>query len=465
MSEADLQNQGDALGAGEDVFAVSTELVRAVEAAVAEARGDDLRGLVAELHAADLADLLTVLKRDDRRDLVGVLGDDLDPDVLIELEGQVLVDILETMAPRALALAIPELETDEAVYLLENLEEDKRERVLTLVPAPDRAAMIEGLTFPEDSAGRLMQRDFIAVPAYWTVGQVIDYCRETEDLPDEFYSIYVIDPRFRPIGHVPLNRVMRTKRPVLMREILDEDGTPIPVEMDQEEVAYLFQQYRLASAPVTDSNGRLVGVITFDDAAEVLEDEAEEDMMRLSGVASETDLLDPVLRTTRTRATWLLVNLATAILASVVIALFEGTIEQIVALAVLMPIVASMGGNAGTQTLTVAVRAMATRDLTATNAMRIVGKEVTVGGINGVVFAVLMGLVAGFWFSSPGIGLVIAAAMVVNLLVAGLSGVLIPLGLQRAGVDPAVAASVFLTTVTDVIGFFAFLGLAAMFLL
>ena len=464
MSDAGMR-QSDVPAANEDVFAVSTELVRAVEAALAERQVDVVRQLVEPLHVADFADLLTVLKREDRRSLAESLGEALDPEVLVELEGQVLADLLDNLPPVSLATAIPELDTDEAVYLLEHMEDGQREQVLALVPAPDRAAVVEGLTFPEDSAGRLMQRDFVAVPAYWTVGQVIDYCRESDDLPDEFYSIFVIDPRFRPIGHVSLFRLMRTKRPVLMREIMEDDSTRIPVDLDQEEVAYLFQQYRMASAPVIDPNGRLVGVITFDDAAEVLEDEAEEDMMRLSGVASETDLLDTVFRTTRTRATWLLLNLGTAVLASLVIAAFEGTIKEIVALAVLMPIVASMGGNAGTQTLTVAVRAMATRDLTPANAMRIVGKEVLVGGLNGVLFAVLMGLIAAFWFDSAGIGVVIAAAMVINLLIAGLSGVLIPLGLQRAGVDPAVSASVFLTTVTDVIGFFAFLGLAAVFLL
>jgi len=303
------------------------------------------------------------------------------------------------------------------------------------------------------------------VPAYWSVGQVIDYCRETQNLPDEFYEIFIIDPHHQPIGRVALNRLMRTRRPVLMQEIMEARATTIPVDLDQEEVAFLFQQYRLASAPVIDGAGRLVGVITFDDAAAVQEEEAEEDFMRLSGVSSETDLSDTALRTTRTRARWLLVNLGTAILASMVIALFDATIEQIVALAVLMPIVASMGGNAGTQTLTVAVRALATRELTAANALRVVGKEFVVGGLNGVLFAILVGVVAAIWFSAPTLGIVIASAMVINMLVAGLAGTLIPLGLQRASIDPAVSATVFLTTITDVVGFFVFLGLAALFLL
>ncbi|MBL6953060.1 MAG: magnesium transporter [Alphaproteobacteria bacterium] len=449
----------------EDVYAVNTELVRTVEAALESENSKAVRELLAPLRPAEVAHLVVVLGREDRRRLVVTLGDELDVDTLIDLEGPVLADLLVVMSPHAVARAIPELDTDEAVHLLEEMDDARRDQVLSRVPAPDRAAVLAGLSFPEDSAGRLMQRDLIAVPAYWTVGQVIDYCRDTVDLPDEFYEIFVIDPRYRPIGQVSLNRLMRTRRPVLMREIMETEATTIPVDMDQEEVAFLFQQYRLASAPVIDAAGRLVGVITFDDAAAVLEEEAEEDLMRLSGVSSETDFLDTALRTTRTRATWLLLNLGTAILASLVIALFEATIEQIVALAVLMPIVASMGGNAGTQTLTVAVRALATRELTAANAMRIVGKEVVVGSLNGVVFAILVGLVAAFWFSTPALGVVIAVAMIVNMVAAGLAGTLIPLGLARVGIDPAVAATVFLTAVTDVIGFFVFLGLAALFLL
>ena len=465
MSEQIPQDGIEAPASFKDVYAINTKLVRAVEAALEDGRAADLRGLLEPLRPADFADLVVVLNREDRRRLVVVLGDNFNPETLIDLEGSVLEDLLEAISPHAVARAIAELDTDEAVHLLEEMDDTRREQVLSNVPAPDRAAVLEGLSFPEDSAGRLMQRDLIAVPAYWSVGQVIDHCRETQNLPDEFYEIFVIDPRHRPIGQVALNRLMRTRRPVLMREIMKSEATTIPVDMDQEEVAFLFQQYRLASAPVIDGAGRLVGVITFDDAAAVQEEEAEEDFMRLSGVSSETDLSDTALRTTRTRASWLLVNLGTAILASMVIALFDATIEQIVALAVLMPIVASMGGNAGTQTLTVAVRALATRELTAANALRVVGKEVVVGGLNGILFAILVGVVAAIWFSAPTLGIVIASAMVINMLVAGLAGTLIPLGLERAGIDPAVAATVFLTTITDVVGFFVFLGLAALFLL
>lgn len=461
----DERDQDGAPASFEDVYAVSTKLVRTVEAALEDNDDTALRALLKPLRPADMADLVVVLGREDRNRLAVVLGSDLAIDALVDLEGSVLADLLAVMSPHAVARAIPELDTDEAVHLLEEMDDARREQVLAQVPDPDRAAVQEGLSFPEDSAGRLMQRDLIAVPAYWSVGQVIDYCRETEDLPHEFYEIFVIDPRHRPIGQVALNRLMRTRRPVLLREIMEAEATSIPVDMDQEEVAFLFLQYRMTSAPVVDAAGRLVGVITFDDAAAVSEEEAEEDLMRLSGVSSETDLLDTALRTTRTRASWLLLNLGTAILASLVIAMFDATIEQIVALAVLMPIVASMGGNAGTQTLTVAVRALATRELTAANAMRIVGKELVVGALNGVIFAVLVGLVAVWWFNAPTLGIVIAVAMVINMVVAGLAGTLIPLGLNRAGIDPAVAATVFLTAVTDVVGFFVFLGLAALFLL
>ena len=406
-----------------------------------------------------------MLPRDDRERLIDWLGADLDPDVLTELDEVVLEGVLAQLAPSDLAHAIGELETDDAIYLLENLSEDRLDEVLHAVPAPDRAAVQEGLSYPEDSAGRLMQREFIAVPGYWTVGQVIDYCRESTDLPDEFYEIFIVDPRQQPIGSLPLHLLMRTKRPVMVRSIMYPETRLVPVDMDQEEVAYLFQQYRMASAPVIDEANRMVGVVTFDDIAAVIQEETEEDLLRLAGVSGETDLAHSVMRTSRTRFTWLLINLFTAIVASMVIGLFDATIEQIVALAILMPIVASMGGNAGTQTLTVAVRAIAMHELTAANALRVVNKEILVGGLNGIAFAVLMGLIAALWFQSVPLGLVIAAAMVINMLVAGLFGMLIPLTCERVGVDPAIAADVFLTAVTDVVGFLAFLGLAALFLL
>ena len=449
----------------DDVYAVSKDLVRAVESALDKDNGAAASALLEALKPADLADLFNMLARDDRRQLAALFGSGLDPDVLVDLDGTVLEDVLDALAPEVIATAIEELESDDALELIDTLDEERRRNVLAAVPAPDRAAVLEGLSFPEDSAGRLMQRELIAVPAYWTVGQVIDYCRDTEDLPDDFYEVFVVDPRHRPIGEVTLNRILRAKRPRLMREVMDDDIVAIPLDMDQEEVAFLFQHHGWVSAPVVDDVGRLVGVITFDDVTDVVEEEAEEDLLRLGGVSGEGDILEPALRTTRGRFGWLLVNLGTAIGASLVIAIFDGSIQQIVALAILMPIVASMGGNAATQTLTVAVRALATRELTSANALRIVFKEIIVGGLNGALFALLVGLLAGFWFDDPALGLVIAAAMAVNMLVAGLAGAVVPLGLARVGADPAVAATVFVTTITDVIGFATFLGLATLFLL
>lgn len=463
MSDA-MPDSTDPATTGEDIFAVSREFRRRIDDILDSEAPGEVRTLLAGFDPADIADIFEILPRDERRRLTLALGDDLELEILPRLDDAVLKEVLAELSPEIIVRAVQELDEDDALDLLLFLDEERRDLILGQVPAPDRSAALEGLSFPDDSAGRLMQRDLIAMPAFWSVGQVIDYCRETEDLPDDFYEIFVVDPRYRPVGSVALNTVLRRKRPTLLHEIMAESGAIIPLTMDQEEVAYLFQQYRMASAPVVDDDGRLVGVIMFDDVARVIEEEAEEDLMRLSGVAGDGDLFEPALRTARTRSTWLAVNLLTAVLASGVIAMFEATIEKIVALAILMPIVASMGGNAGTQTLTVAVRALATREITAANAFRVVGKEGLVGAMNGIIFAVAMGLIAAFWFASPALGVVIAVAMVLNLLVAGLAGALIPLALARFGIDPAIAGSVFLTTVTDVIGFLAFLGMAALFL-
>lgn len=448
-----------------DTVAVTPELVRAVKDALGSNRADDAVALVDSLHAADLADMLEALRPDDRQELIGALGPTLDPEVLADLDEHVRDRVLEAIDPAAIAAAAAELDTDDATYLIEDLGAVAQRKVLEAMPAADRELLEAALAYPDNSAGRLMQRDYVAVPAYWTVGQVIDWLRESEDLPDEFYEIFVVDPRHRPIGTVPLYRAMRTKRPVAVEEIMQVDLHMIPVEMDQEDVAYQFDQYDLASAPVVGTDGRLLGQVTVDDVVDVMREEAEEDIHRLGGVTAEGDLHLSSLQTVRRRWVWLLVNLVTAVIASATIALFADTIEQIVALAILMPIVASMGGNAGTQTLTVAVRALATRELTAANATRILLKECVVGATNGLVFAVLTGLVASLWLASPVIGLVIGLAMIINLLVAGAAGMLIPLGLSRAGVDPAISGGIFLTTVTDVVGFFAFLGLAKLIIL
>ncbi len=459
-SEIDIE----APAAAGDAYALSPSFVREVVEALGASAVEHVTELTETLHSADLADLITVIRPAERTLLLQIVRATLDPEVISYLDEEIRDEVIELLDTREIAAAVQELDTDDALYLLEDLDEAERREILDAVPEEERTQLEAGLAYPEDSAGRLMQRELIAVPEYWTVGDTIDYLRETDDLPDEFYEIFVVDPSFRPIGSIALNRAMRTKRPVQVNQIMDPEPRLVPATMDQEEVAYLFRQYGLSSAPVVDQGGRLLGMVTFDDVVEVIDEEAEEDLMRLGGVG-ESDIHLSVQRTTRRRFAWLAVNLVTAILASLVIALFDAAIERLVARAVLMPIVASMGGNAGTQTLTVAVRALATRDLTVTNAIRMVRKEATVGLLNGIFFALITGLIAGLWFQNPMLGGVIATAMVVNLVVAGLAGMLVPLACVRLGVDPAISASVFITTITDVVGFFAFLGLAALVLL
>jgi magnesium transporter len=454
---------GGALQA-DDGHVLRDEFVYEVEDALESEDTERVIELVRPLHVADLADLLEYLTRDERHQAVEILGAGLEPEVLAYLDPAVREEVIEQLGPRGLARALSALDSDDAVEIFEDLDEEFQNRILSSLPRGYRTLLEESLSYPEDSAGRLMQRETIAVPSAWTVGEAIDYMRESEDLPDDFYDLFVVNPKHRPIGTIPLSRVLRSRRPVRLTEIMDTELHVLPVAMDQEDVAYQFRQYGLVSAPVVDEAGRLVGAITVDDVVHVIDEEAEEDLMKLGGV-TETDLYSAALDTAKARFSWLVVNLVTAILASLVIGLFQDSIEKAVALAVLMPIVASMGGNAGTQTLTVAVRSIAMKDLTAANALRFVGKEVLVGSFNAVTFALLTGAVAWLWFDSPALGLLMAAAMIVNLLVASLSGTLIPLGLERVGVDPAIASSVFLTTVTDVVGFFAFLGLAALFLL
>ncbi|MEH6527494.1 MAG: magnesium transporter [Sneathiella sp.] len=445
-------------------YGLNDELVEEIQTAIDEDRADHVRALVADWHSADIADLIEQLKAKDRTTFLLIMGGALDPDVYSDLDENVRDDLVDDMEPAEIAAFITELEVDDAVDVLEDLEEDEQREVLNEIPAEDRTALEEGLGYEEDSAGRLMQRDLIAVPEFWTIGQTIDYLRDTDDLPDEFYEIFVVDPRHFPIGTVPLDRAMRSKRDVNVRDIMDTEQKLIPVDMDQEEVAYLFQQYRLTSAAVINPSGMLIGVITVDDIVDVISEEAEEDLLLLAGV-SEDDLFENVLSTARTRFPWLMVNLVTATSASVAISMFDATMEAIIALAVLMPIVASMGGNAGTQTLTVAVRALATKELTSANMWRILGKEMFVAALNGSFFAVMIGLITWGWFGNPLIGMVIAIAMVTNILVAGTAGMLVPVTLDKLNIDPAVASSVFVTTTTDIIGFVAFLGLATFVLL
>ncbi len=447
----------------EEDGALSRYFLKSVELALSKGNHKRLRKIFQDIHESDTADLLTLLKPEQRAQLIESLGKDFDFHVLPELDEAVRDQIIEEMPNEQLAEAVQTLDTDDAVYLLEDLKQSDQSEILSQIPAADRITLQRSLDYPEDSAGRIMQADIIVVAPKWTVGQTIDYMRDTDDLPEKFSEIYVVDPFFHILGTVKLNQLLRTKRPVEIEEIMEKDLMLIDVMEDQEEIARQFERYNMMSAPVIDRDKRLVGAITVDDIMEIIQEEAEEDIHRLGGVGDES-LADTVWKTTSRRFLWLFVNLITAILASLVIGLFDATIEQMVALAILMPIVASMGGNAGTQTMTVTVRALATKELSAVNAWRIIVRELLVGTLNGFIFAIIMGLVAVFWFSNTQLGIIISVAMVFNLIVAALSGILIPLTLEKCNIDPAIASSVFVTTVTDVIGFFAFLGLAALYL-
>ncbi len=440
---------------------VSAAFIEAIEQAVAASDAETAQKLTGTLHEADLGSLIETLDRETRADLIRLLGDEFDYTTLTELDETTRVQILEDLTPAAVAEGVRDLESDDAVTILEDLEPQDQAEILAQIPIIERAALSRALEYPEESAGRLMQTDFIAVPPFWTVGQTIDYMRESaEDLPEDFYEVFVVDPAYRPLGTVALNRLLRSQRPTKVDALIDEVRELVHASDDQEDVARQFERYNLVSTPVVDEAGRMVGIVTIDDIVDVIQEEAEEDLRALGGVSSDEELSDTFWTIARGRFTWLLVNLFTAILASAVIGLFEGVIQKMVALAVLMPIVASQGGNAGTQTMTVAVRALATRTLSPHNALRVVSREVLVGLLNGLIFAVIMGVIAYAWFDVPQLGIVIGLAMIANLVAAALAGILIPLALNRFGIDPAVASGAFVTTVTDVTGFFAFLALA-----
>ena len=428
---------------------------------------EKLTELMEPLHAADIADLLEQVNAFERSRLIRLYDREFDGEILSELDETIREEVIAVLKPEVLVEAVRDLDSDDVVDLVEDLDAAQQETILDALEDADRVAVEQALSYPEYSAGRLMQRELVMAPEHWTVGETIDHLRAMpeEDLPEQFYHVTLVDPRLHPVGNVTLGKLMRSKRPVKLADIVEETFRAIPASQAESDVAYAFNQYHLISAPVVDDEGRLIGVITIDDAMAVLDDEHEEDILRLAGVGEDSSLSDNIIETTRQRLPWLAVNLVTAILASLVIAQFDAAIAQIVALAVLMPIVASMGGNAGTQSLTVAVRAIATKDLTGSNVWRVIRREVLVGLINGLVFAVVMGIVGLVWFGSPALGYVIAAAMVINLVVAGLAGTGIPVVLERLGIDPALASGAFVTTVTDVVGFFAFLGLAAAVLL
>lgn len=440
--------------------AVREDIVAQVARAIEAGRVDELRELVGDLHESDLGALVEALEPGQRPRLVELLGIDFDFAALTEVDDAVREEILEELPPRTVAEGVRDLDSDDAVAILAHMPHEERAEILEQLPALERVALTRSLEYPEDSAGRRMQTEFIAVASHWNVGQAIDYMRETVELPDRFYEVYVMNELGHFGGAVPLDRLLRSKRPVPISDLVEDDRPLIRADQDQEEVARLFQRYNWVAAPVLDRTNRLVGVITFDDVADVIQEEAEEDIKALGGVARYEELSDSVWTIARGRFNWLLVNLGTAFLASSVLGLFEGQLQQMVALAVLAPIVASQGGNATTQTMTVAVRALATQDLRDANAWRVVRREVLVGLLNGVAFAIITGAAAYVWFRVPGLGVVIGLAMVCNLVAAALGGILIPLALHRFRFDPAVASSPFVTTVTDVVGFFSFLSIA-----
>ena len=450
--------------AEDTAYALDRRTVAAILYAVDTDDREKLIELMEPLHAADIADLLEQVNAYDRRRLILLYDKEFDGEILSEINEPVREEVIQLLKPEVLADAVRELDSDDVVDILEYLEEPQQEAILDALEDSDRVAVEQALNYPEESAGRLMQREVVAVPEHFTVGDAIDFMRSKDDLPDQFYHVILVDPRMKPVGHVALGRLMASPRSTALMDILEPSFRMIPAEQDEGDVAYAFNQYHLISAPVVDEDERLVGVITIDDAMIVLDEEHEEDILRLAGVGEGT-LSDSVSETTKQRFPWLAVNLVTAILASLVIAQFEDTIAQFVALAVLMPIVASMGGNAGTQSLTVAVRAIATKDLTGSNVWRVIRREAAVGLVNGVAFAVVMGVIGVLWFGSPLLGVVIGTAMIINLVIAGLAGTMIPVILDKVGVDPALASGAFVTTVTDIVGFFAFLALAGIVLL
>ncbi len=467
MSElADLKDQDEKPSSNEDMVTyLPDEQIKEIVEAVRGQDSDTVFAVLDEISSADTAELLSKIKGEDREELLSMYGEAVDPETFTEMDQELSRISLSAMPADKVAQMISELESDDALLLIEPLEESFQQDIIAKLSAKTRLALEEGLSFPEDSAGRLMRREMVSIPEFWTVGKTLDYLRTAaQTLPEDFFDIFIIDPLHNLTGEIPLSRLVRAKRSEKIKDLRLDETHPIPAEMDQEDVANMFRRENLVSAPVIDDVGRLIGVITIDDIIDVIDEEAQEDFLRMVGV-DQGDLYRAVISTTGLRFRWLFINLLTAMLASFVISMFDTTIEQIVALAVLMPIVASMGGNAGTQALTVAVRAIATNEISGTNTWRVVWKETLVGTLNGFLFAVLTGFLAAFWFNSPILGVVIAMAMVINMVVAGLCGAGIPLMLHRFGSDPAVSSTVLLTTVTDVIGFLSFLGLAALLML
>ncbi len=448
-------------------FELDSAFVAEVAAALRADDKERARLLVAFLHYADMADLLERLDAEDRRLLIEAIRDVFNADVLPELGVEVRHEVMDALGFEDFAAAIAELDSDDAVYVAGKLEPTEREQVLSRVPSEKREQIEQDLAYGEASAGRLMQRELVAVPSYWSIGETIDYLRATKNMPEKFLVVFVVDPRHRPMGVVELHRMLTSNRSVAMKDLIDPEMELIPTDMDREQVAFLFRQRNFAAAPVVDKSGRLIGQITIDDVVDVIDEEAGEDILKFAGVRAtdESSLYRSIMATAQSRFTWLVINLGTAFLAASVIGVFEKSIEKLSALAVLMPICASMGGNAGTQTLATVVRSLATRELNAGNAVDIAWKEVFVGLVNGFLFAFLTGAIAYLWFHDILLTVVIGSAMIINMIAAGAAGITIPLVLDRYGADPAASAVVFLTTVTDIVGFFSFLGLATWIML
>ena len=438
------------------------EFIKVINEKIKNQDTDFLAKTLKELLPADSADIIENLSSENRSKLIELEGFNIDPKIFVELNESIQTEIFLLLSVESIASLLKKLESDNALKILENLDQSKKETVLNRLPPKDRFLLEEGLSYPEDTAARIMQREFTAIPSSWSVGQTIDYLRENEDLPDEFLEIFIIDSDFKPIGTVPSSKVLRTARETKMDLIMREMQVLIPVNMDQEEVGHTFENYNLTSAGVVDKNNKLVGMITSDDILTVVKEEAEEDVLRLAGVGDE-EITDSVLKKTKRRFNWLLLNLFTALIATWVIYLFEDAIKEMVLLAVLMPIVASMGGNAGMQTLAVTVRAIATKELSSGNFVKVVFKEFVIGILNGIVFAAITGIIVQLWFNEINLSILISVAMILNMVVAGLFGILVPVSLKKFNIDPAIASSVFVTTITDVIGFLSFLGIGAHF--
>ena len=444
-------------------FEFNKEYIKVVTSKITNNDAQFITNSFNEMHPADAADIIEHLGQNDRESLIKLNNFNIDPEVFIELNESIQSEIIAYLSPDTIVRLLKNLESDDAITILENVDEKDKNTILSSLPPKDRFALLESLSYPEDTAARIMQREFTAVPSNWSVGQTIDYLRENKDLPEEFLEIFIIDEGFKPIGTVPSSKVLTTSRETTMLSIMSESQLLIPVDMDKEEVGNVFENYNLNSAAVVDKSDKLVGMIMYDDVLTVLKEEAEEDALRLAGVGDE-EITDGVFKKTRRRFNWLLLNLFTAFLATWVISLFGATIEQMVVLAFLMPIVASMGGNAGMQTLAVTVRTLATNDLTKNNFSQNILKEFNIGILNGIIFALISALVVQIWFQDSLLSLIISMSMIVTMIVAGLFGILVPITLKKMDIDPAIASSVFVTTITDVIGFVSFLGVSAYFL-